>query len=158
MIPASTDHEDQVPFLTASSQPMDLMEGDITSTINRTNSNELSTLDEPVLETIKRKEIHWKSMFIFLSGDLSAVVRKFGYAIIPRQSSTLLQQWDLWGPLIVVTTLAILLQSNATKSSAGVQFAEVFTLMLIGSIAVTVGFQYDQLIDCFLLCRSILNY
>ena len=55
MISASNDHEDQVPFLTASSQPMDMMEGDITSTMNRTNSNELSTLDEPVLETIKRR-------------------------------------------------------------------------------------------------------
>ena len=78
-------------------------------------------------------------MFIsILKGDLSAVFRKFGYALIPRQSSTLLQQWDLWGPLILVTILAILLQSNATASSGGVQFAEVFTLMLIGSIAVTV--------------------
>ena len=56
MITASTDNEDQVPFLTASSQPMNMMEGDITSTTatTRTNSNELSTLDEPVLETIKR--------------------------------------------------------------------------------------------------------
>ncbi len=52
-----------------------------------------------------------------------------------------MQQWDLWGPLILVTTLAILLQGNATKSSSGVQFAEVFTLMLIGSIAVTVSYE-----------------
>ena len=37
-----------------------------------------------------------------------------------------------------MTVLAILLQSSATKSSSGAQFAEVFTLMLIGSIAVTV--------------------
>ncbi len=80
------------------------------------------------------------NLFSF-QGDLGAVIRKFGYAIIPRHSSTLLQQWDLWGPLILVTTLAILLQSNATKSSAGVQFAEVFTLMLIGSIAVTVCYE-----------------
>jgi hypothetical protein len=33
---------------------MDMMEGDLTSSTNRTNQNELSTLDEPVLETIKR--------------------------------------------------------------------------------------------------------
>ena len=46
--------------------------------------------------------------------------------------------------LILVTILAILLQSNATKSSAGVQFAEVFTLMLIGSIAVTVCYQKEE--------------
>ena len=67
------------------------------------------------------------------------MIRKFGHTLVPRGSSTLLQQWDLWGPLILVTTLAILLQSSATKSSAGVQFAEVFTLMLIGSISVTVS-------------------
>lgn len=81
-------------------------------------------------------------MFIFtnlFSGDLSAVGRKFVYALIPRKSTTLLQQWDLWGPLILSTTLAILLQSNPTKGSNGVHFAEVFTLMLIGSIAVTVS-------------------
>ncbi|CAF3452950.1 unnamed protein product, partial [Rotaria sp. Silwood2] len=120
---ATSIDDDQVPFLSSSAQTINMIEGDITSTSNRTNQNELSTLDEPVLETIKR--------------DLGAVVRKFGYAVIPRHSSTLLQQWDLWGPLILVTTLAILLQSSATKSSAGVHFAEVFTLMLIGSIAVT---------------------
>lgn len=40
-----------------------------------------------------------------------------------------------------MTVLAILLQSSATKSSGGAQFAEVFTLMLIGSIAVTVSFE-----------------
>ncbi len=136
---------DQVPFLTSSSQPIDMMEGDITSSLNRTNQNELSTLDEPVLETIKRLSFvnfkEKKTNLVSFKGDLSAVFRKFGYAVIPRHSSTLLQQWDLWGPLILITTLAILLQSNATKTSAGAQFAEVFTLMLIGSIAVTVCFE-----------------
>jgi len=53
MMATSIDN-DQVPFLTSSSQPIDMMEGDITSSLNRTNQNELSTLDEPVLETIKR--------------------------------------------------------------------------------------------------------
>ncbi|CAF3749142.1 unnamed protein product [Rotaria sp. Silwood1] len=73
--------------------------------------------------------------------DLYAVLRKFGHALIPRKSLTLLQQWDLWGPLILVTTLAILLQSNSTKTSSGIHFAEVFTLMLIGSIIVTINSQ-----------------
>ncbi len=53
-IMATSMDNDQVPFLTSSSQPIDMMEGDITSSLNRTNQNELSTLDEPVLETIKR--------------------------------------------------------------------------------------------------------
>ncbi len=51
---ASIDHEDQVPFLSSSSQPFGMMEGDITSTTIRTDQRELSTLDEPVFETIKR--------------------------------------------------------------------------------------------------------
>jgi hypothetical protein len=50
---ATSMDEDQAPFLTSSSQPIDMMEGDITSS-NRSNSNEFSTLDEPVIETIKR--------------------------------------------------------------------------------------------------------
>ena len=45
---------DQAPFLTTSTQGIDMIEGDITLPSNRTNSNELSTLDEPVLDTIKR--------------------------------------------------------------------------------------------------------
>jgi len=53
-IMATSMDNDQAPFLTSSSQPIDMMEGDITSSLNRTNQNELSTLDEPVLETIKR--------------------------------------------------------------------------------------------------------
>lgn len=51
---AASINEDQVAFLNSSSQSIDMMEGDITSHSNRTNSNELSTLDEPVIETIKR--------------------------------------------------------------------------------------------------------
>jgi hypothetical protein len=51
---ASIDNEDQVPFLTSSSQPIDMMEGNMTSPSNRTDQKELSTLDEPVFETIKR--------------------------------------------------------------------------------------------------------
>ena len=46
---------DQAPFLsTTSGQTIDMIEGDLTSTTNRSNNNELSTLDEPVLDTIKR--------------------------------------------------------------------------------------------------------
>ena len=41
---------DQSPFL-SSTQPVEMIEGDITSTSNQNSS---STLDEPVLETIKR--------------------------------------------------------------------------------------------------------
>lgn len=59
--------------------------------------------------------------------------------LLPRQSSALLHQWDLWGPLFLITSLAILLQSHATKESNGVEFAQVFLLMLFGAIVVTVS-------------------
>jgi hypothetical protein len=80
-----------------------------------------------------------ENLFFIFTGDLFAVLRKFSHALLPRQSSSLLQQWDLWGPLILITSLAILLESHATKASNGVQFAEVFSLMFIGAIVVTVG-------------------
>ncbi len=126
---------DQSSFL-SSSQPIEIIQGDI---ISNSKQNDLSTLDEPVFDTIKRSYFSFERRFWFyFLGDLTAVLRKFSHALIPRQSSSLLQQWDLWGPLILITTLAVLLQSNATKVSHGVQFAEVFSLMFIGSIVVTV--------------------
>lgn len=51
---SSTMDQDQVPFLSSSSHGIDMIEGDITSPMGRSNTNELSTLDEPVIETIKR--------------------------------------------------------------------------------------------------------
>ena len=66
-------------------------------------------------------------------------MQKLSFVLLPRQSSALLHQWDLWGPLFLITSLAILLQSNATKESNGVEFAQVFLLMLFGAIIVTVS-------------------
>ncbi|CAF0733779.1 unnamed protein product [Didymodactylos carnosus] len=114
MATPSTQIVDQSPFLSSSSNPIE-MQGNITTS---SPVHDGSTLDEPVLVTIKR--------------DLSAVLRKFGHALVPRETQTLLKDWDLWGPLMLSTVLAVLLQSNPTKSSSGVQFAEVFSLMAIG--------------------------
>ena len=133
----STMENDQSAFL-SSSQPVDILQGNI---VSPTQENDSSTLDEPVLQTIKRLSsfsLAKSSLSSSLSGDLLGVFRKLSYVLIPRQSSTILQQWDLWGPLILITTLAILLQSNATKASNGVEFAEVFSLMFLGAIVITV--------------------
>ena len=83
--------------------------------------------------------LDFRKIQFYFTGDFMAVLRKFSHVLLPRQSSSLLQQWDLWGPLILITTLAILLQSRATHESNGVQFAEVFSLMFIGAIVVTVS-------------------
>lgn len=129
---------DQSAFL-SSSQPVDILQGNI---VSPSQTNDSSTLDEPVFQTIKRTYSSILSCLtkssLSLSGDLLSVFQKLTYVLFPRQSSTILQQWDLWGPLILITTLAILLQSNATKASNGVEFAEVFSLMFLGAIIVTV--------------------
>lgn len=128
---------DQSVFIT-SFKSTEILQGDIQS---NKQSNEFSTLDEPVFQTIKRAFISLSKMKLSSSsflGDLFAVFDKFNHVIFPRQSTKLLKQWDLWGPLILITTLAILLQSHATKVSHGIEFAEIFSLIFLGSILITV--------------------
>ncbi|XP_061674690.1 protein YIPF6 [Syngnathoides biaculeatus] len=93
----------------------------------RGDDDELSTLDEPVKETILR--------------DLRAVGKKFVHVLYPKRSSELLRDWDLWGPLLLCVTLALLLQGGAAQSGdqGGPQFAEVFVIVWFGSIIITLN-------------------
>uniref|UniRef100_A0A1I8H6X8 Protein YIPF n=1 Tax=Macrostomum lignano TaxID=282301 RepID=A0A1I8H6X8_9PLAT len=86
-----------------------------------------STLDEPVKDTILR--------------DVKAVGVKFYHVFIPRSSKSLLRDWDLWGPLILCTFLATLLQghSSAGSNDGGPQFAQVFIVFWVGACAVTLN-------------------
>ncbi|KAM9788042.1 protein YIPF6 [Syngnathus typhle] len=104
--------------------------GDISVPVDSTqpDDDELSTLDEPVKETILR--------------DLRAVANKFVHVLYPKQSSDLLRDWDLWGPLLLCVTLALLLQGGAAGRSGdqgGPQFAEVFVIVWLGSIVITLN-------------------
>nr|XP_057946663.1 protein YIPF6-like [Doryrhamphus excisus] len=105
------------------------VEGDISVPVDssRREDDEFSTLDEPVKETILR--------------DLRAVGKKFVHVLYPKQNSELLQDWDLWGPLLLCVTLALLLQGGAAKngSQGGPQFAEVFVIIWFGSIIITLN-------------------
>lgn len=90
------------------------VEGDISVPVGPSRTDEeFSTLDEPVKETILR--------------DLRAVGNKFIHVLYPRRSSALLRDWDLWGPLLLCVTLALLLQDGTADSDleGGPQFAEV---------------------------------
>lgn len=90
------------------------VEGDISVPVGPSRTEEeFSTLDEPVKETILR--------------DLRAVGNKFIHVLYPRRSSALLRDWDLWGPLLLCVTLALLLQDGTADSDheGGPQFAEV---------------------------------
>ncbi|XP_029349780.1 protein YIPF6 [Echeneis naucrates] len=104
------------------------VEGDISVPVGSTRrDDEFSTLDEPVKETILR--------------DLRAVGTKFVHVLYPKRSSALLRDWDLWGPLLLCVTLALLLQGGAAEGDdqGGPQFAEVFVIVWFGSIVITLN-------------------
>uniref|UniRef100_A0A3P9KP73 Protein YIPF n=1 Tax=Oryzias latipes TaxID=8090 RepID=A0A3P9KP73_ORYLA len=104
------------------------VEGDISVPVGPSRTDEeFSTLDEPVKETILR--------------DLRAVGNKFIHVLYPRRSSALLRDWDLWGPLLLCVTLALLLQDGTADSDheGGPQFAEVFVIVWFGSIIITLN-------------------
>lgn len=104
------------------------VEGDISVPVGSSRrDDELSTLDEPVKETVLR--------------DLRAVGNKFVHVLYPKRSSALLRDWDLWGPLLLCVTLALLLQGGAADSQeqGGPQFAEVFVIVWVGSFVITLN-------------------
>ncbi|XP_060768549.1 protein YIPF6 [Neoarius graeffei] len=104
------------------------VEGEISVPVTSQSANdEISTLDEPVKDTILR--------------DLKAVGQKFVHVMYPKKSSALLRDWDLWGPLLLCVALALMLQGGSAdkKDDGGPQFAEVFVIVWFGSIIITVN-------------------
>jgi len=91
---------------------------------------EFNTLDEPIITTIKR--------------DLKAVGTKFLHVLWPKEKKSLLKEWDLWGPLILCTFMATVLQGHDTedtniKGDGGPEFAEVFVIVWVGAMIVTLN-------------------
>ncbi|KOB76930.1 Integral membrane protein [Operophtera brumata] len=64
--------------------------------------------------------------------DLRAVGNKFYHVLIPREKTSLLKEWDLWGPLLLCTLMATILQGSTERADntndGGPEFAEVFVL------------------------------
>ncbi|KAF7287206.1 hypothetical protein GWI33_002027 [Rhynchophorus ferrugineus] len=89
---------------------------------------DFNTLDEPIRETILR--------------DVKAVGVKFGHVLFPKEKKTLLKEWDLWGPLMLCTFMAMVLQGSGMAdhtNDGGPEFAEVFVIVWIGSMIVTLN-------------------
>ncbi|XP_020279092.1 protein YIPF6 isoform X2 [Pseudomyrmex gracilis] len=89
---------------------------------------EFNTLDEPIKDTILR--------------DVRAVGKKFFHVLYPKEKKSLLKDWDLWGPLILCTFMAMILQGSDTADNSndgGPEFAEVFVIVWIGSMIVTLN-------------------
>lgn len=61
------------------------------------------------------------------------------HVLYPKEKLTLLKEWDLWGPLILCTFMATVLQGGSGSSDVdgGPQFAQVFVIVWIGSAIVT---------------------
>ncbi|CAG8457670.1 1270_t:CDS:2 [Dentiscutata erythropus] len=87
------------------------------------------TLDEPVAETILR--------------DLRNIALKLRQVLYPKGNQDVLRDWDLWGPLILCLTLALLLSFNAEEVFEGDQkvsvFTGVFVIVWCGAVVVTVN-------------------
>ncbi|GFZ49548.1 Protein YIP4 [Saitozyma sp. JCM 24511] len=86
------------------------------------------TLDEPVSRTIMR--------------DLNSIYAKLLQVLYPPKGSgnnQLLRDWDLWGPLVICLSLAIILSIDAPKDQSMQVFSLVISLITIGSIVVTVN-------------------
>ncbi|XP_059714975.1 protein YIPF6 isoform X2 [Haemorhous mexicanus] len=104
------------------------VEGEITVPVGSHSPDEdYSTLDEPVKDTIMR--------------DLKAVGKKFVHVMYPKKSSALLRDWDLWGPLVLCVSLALMLQGGSadSKDDGGPQFAEVFVIIWFGAVVITLN-------------------
>uniref|UniRef100_A0A2C9JNQ8 Protein YIPF n=1 Tax=Biomphalaria glabrata TaxID=6526 RepID=A0A2C9JNQ8_BIOGL len=94
------------------------LEGEIEVPGISKTDDELSTLDEPVKETI----VTTTNLNVFLN-----------------------EYWDLWGPLVLCTFLAIMLQGTSneldqmSQNDGGPQFAEVFVIYWLGASIVTLN-------------------
>uniref|UniRef100_A0A8C9ENG3 Protein YIPF n=1 Tax=Pavo cristatus TaxID=9049 RepID=A0A8C9ENG3_PAVCR len=78
---------------------------------------------------------------LFQLRDLKAVGKKFVHVMYPKKSSTLLRDWDLWGPLVLCVSLALMLQGGSadSKEDGGPQFAEVFVIIWFGAVVITLN-------------------
>lgn len=133
---AQTSAEFMPPIAMTPSPTPFAVEGQIAGVAPLGSDSSSTTLDEPIRTTILR--------------DLNTVGQKLYHVLMPRKqsqasarSSSLLHQWDLWGPLFFCTTLAILLEDNSSSSESdgrqGPEFAQVFMIVACGACVVTLN-------------------
>ena len=95
---------------------------------NDTIERNRMTLDEPIIESIKR--------------DLFRIYNKLKHVVTPRLTSRKIEElynWDLWGPLIFCFLLCISLSNDNNESST---FVIIFSIYWIGGLIVTFNGQF----------------
>lgn len=97
---------------------------------------EWNTLDEPIWDTLKR--------------DLRSICAKLKLIVVPIASHEnyrhVLKDWDLWGPLIVTTFLALTLHHNQETNSGGTllvgpHFAQIFVLIWFAKCVISINYK-----------------
>lgn len=90
------------------------------------------TLDESIADTLKR--------------DLSRICHKCQYVLIPRfkvDKKKELQNWDLWGPLIICMSLCIVLSiKSGEKNATATNFITLFGFIFFGGICISLNAQF----------------
>ncbi|XP_053208914.1 protein YIPF6-like [Panonychus citri] len=120
-------------------QDIHLLEGEMiskdgfSSGIDQTS---FDTLDEPVRVTLLR--------------DLQSVASKMKYILFPISRTEIrkhfLRDWDLWGPLLLCTFMALFLHhyshdDDDHMKKSGPQLSELFGLIWFGSYIVSINFK-----------------
>ena len=85
-----------------------------------------STLDEPIMETLKR--------------DLFAIANKVKYVAVPKMTERKLEElynWDLWGPLLFCFLYSIALSTGDNDNNESSIFVLVFVIFWIGGFVIT---------------------
>ncbi|XP_054160901.1 protein YIPF6-like [Oppia nitens] len=93
------------------------------------------TLDEPIIDTLMR--------------DLRSIYLKLKFIIIPvslaESYRNVLKDWDLWGPLLVTTFLALTLHHNEESRDGqilvGPHFAHIFVLIWFANVVLSLNYK-----------------
>ncbi|KAG2221247.1 hypothetical protein INT45_012368 [Circinella minor] len=109
----------------ASSSSSRTVRGTISQSMEPGGYNGEDTLEEPVSTTILR--------------ELRQVGGKLKQVLHPNGNRHVLRDWDLWGPLILCLTLAIILSTGAPDDQAVPIFTGVFVIVWLGSAVVTLN-------------------
>ncbi len=92
-------------------------------------TNKYSTLDETVGQTLLR--------------DLKTIGHKIKYVLIPKfesEKNKELENWDLWGPLLICLILCIILSSGNEQNDS--TFTAIFAIVWIGGFIINLNAQF----------------
>ena len=85
-----------------------------------------STLDEPIMVTLKR--------------DIYAIANKVRYVAVPKMTERKLEElynWDLWGPLLFCFLYSIALSTGQNDNNESSIFVLIFAIFWIGGFVIT---------------------